>query len=316
MSTYDTTFIQNLKDIINTGTTCQSRAVWEDGTPANVTKMFGLVNRYNSKLENIPPIGTLRKFNALNCIDEMLWMWQKKSCNVHDLKSHIWDKWADDAGSIGKSYGFQIATQLRLAQHLEEIPKENETDEQKYRPVTALLDQIDYVRHELLFNPLSRRIVTDVYNIPDLAYMHLDPCVYSCVWNVTVAKDVTPDENGEVKEDNYRPVLNLIINQRSQDMIVANNWNIFQYWVLLNILAAEANMIPGEIVHVIADAHIYDKHMDIAKEMIEDYDNGLAKGDCTIKLNNFKNFYEVKLEDFEINGYEYVKDIKNIPVAV
>ena len=221
-SEFDKKFIENLKDIIENGTEYESRAVWEDGTHAKCIKKFGVVNRYNSDYSNKPPVGTLRKLAIKSCVDELLWIWQKKSNNIYDLKSHVWDQWADSNGSIGAAYGFQVASKLRKAMY----EHTNEDGSKTVHPM--YLDQTDYVLHELTFNPFSRRIITDLYSVGDTALMGLDPCCYSCTWNVT--------------EKDGKRYLNLLLNQRSQDMVVANNWNVFQYWVLQNLFALDANL--------------------------------------------------------------------------
>ena len=183
---YDDIFVENIKDILENGTKYTSRAVWEEGDttiPAKCIKLFGLVNRYNTNGENIPPIGRIRKFAIKNCIDEILWIWQKKSNNIHDLRSHIWDSWADENGSIGGAYGFQVGSKLRKAMHT------IEHDGYKTQH-TSYLDQTDFVIHELKYNPMSRRILTDLYSVDQTAIMGLDPCCYSCTWNVTYREQI------------------------------------------------------------------------------------------------------------------------------
>ena len=297
MTKYDEIFIDNLKDILENGSVYSSRAIWEDTKEhASCIKRFGVINRYNSDLQNNPPIGTIRKFPIKSCIDELLWIWQKKSNNIHDLKSHIWDSWADPNGSIGGAYGFQVRSKLRKASHEEESSdgtcKEN---------IQYFLDQTDFVIHELKYNPNSRRIITDLYSIDQTALMGLDPCCYSCTWNVTW-------KGG-------KPYLNLLINQRSQDMVVANNWNVFQYWILQNMFANECDMKVGELVHVIADAHIYDRHIPIAKHMIEISKETENFSDPKV-IFPIKRFYDYTVDDFTLKDYQYVENIKNIPVAV
>lgn len=298
MSTYDHIFVKNLKDILVNGTSYTSRAIWkEDNKQAKCIKLFGLINRYNRDLRNTPPIGTLRKFPIKNCIDELLWIWQKKSNNVKDLNSHIWDSWADENGSIGAAYGFQVRSKLRKASH-EIVYLSNEVKDKVQRQ-DVFLDQTDFVIHELKYNPMSRRIITDLYSVDQTNIMGLDPCCYSCTWNVTYLEE--------------KPYLNLLLNQRSQDMIVANNWNVFQYWILQNMFAKECKMNVGELVHVIADAHIYDRHIDIANELISLQDQ--AYPDPIITINS-KPFYHFTVDDFKLENYNYVTEIKNIPVAV
>lgn len=297
--TYDDIFVENIKDILDHGVEYQSRAVWEDDTevvPAKCIKLFGLVNRYNTDYQNQPPIGRIRKFPIKNCIDEILWIWQKKSNNIKDLHSHIWDSWADENGSIGAAYGFQVASKLRKVSHTEEKDGYNIGH-------NMFVDQTNFVIHELIYNPMSRRIVTDLLSVDQTAIMGFEPCCYSCTWNVT-----------EVDGEKY---LNLLLNQRSQDMIVANNWNVFQYWILQNMFAHVSGMKVGELVHVIADAHIYDRHIPIAKHMIDDLYPGVKDLPLPrVEINHKDSFYDYNLYDFELLNYQYMENITKIPVAV
>lgn len=300
MTKYDEIFVKNLVDILTNGSSYESRAIWEDeGTKANCIKRFGLINRYNSDFSNEPPIGTIRKFPIKNCIDELLWIWQKKSNNIKDLHSHIWDSWADPNGSIGAAYGFQVRSKLRIANHINEVENIDGIDFQE--SVKLILDQTDFVIHELRYNQDSRRIITDLYSIDQNGLMGLDPCCYSCTWNVT--------------HKNGKSYLNLLLNQRSQDMIVANNWNVFQYWILQNMFANECELEVGELVHVIADAHIYDRHVPIAEHMIEIAKDTENFSDPKIVIPK-KRFYEYTVDDFKLENYQYLENIKNIPVAV
>ena len=232
MSYADKVFIENCKDIIENGTWDKDQQVrphWADGTPAHTVKKFGIVNRYDLSKEF--PILTIRKTFFKSAVDEILWIWQKKSNNVKDLNSHIWDSWADETGSIGKAYGYQLAIKHKY--------KEGE------------FDQVDRVLFDLKNNPSSRRILTNIYNFEDLHAMHLYPCAYSMTFNVSGNK------------------LNGILNQRSNDMVVANNWNMVQYAVLLMMFAQVSNLEAGELVHVISDAHIYDRHIPALEKMFK-----------------------------------------------
>ena len=295
MTHYDRLFLKNIINILANGSKYESRAIWSDtGERASCMKVFALVNVYNSDYTNDPPIGTIRKFPIKNCIDELLWIWQKKSNNIHDLKSHVWDAWADPNGSIGAAYGFQVRSKLRKVEHEEYISGYNEVRQ-------YFFDQTDFVIHELKYNPNSRRIITDLYSIDQNGLMGLDPCCYSCTWNVTY-------------KDNM-PYLNLLLNQRSQDMIVANNWNVFQYWILQNMFANECGLQVGQLVHVIADAHIYDRHIPIAEEMIELANESEKFSDPKVIIPK-KGFYDYTVDDFKLENYHYVDNIKNIPVAV
>ena len=276
MSRADQIFIQNCQEILNEGvwdTNCKVRPHWEDGTPAHTIKKFGIVNRYN--LQEELPILTIRKTAFKNCLDEILWIWQKKSNNVHDLHSHIWDAWADETGSIGKAYGYQLAKKS--------IYPEGE------------FDQVDRVLFDLKNNPHSRRIMTNIYNFEDLHEMHLYPCAYSMTFNVSGDK------------------LNGILNQRSNDMLTANNWNVLQYSLLLMMFAQVSGLKPGILLHVISDAHIYDRHIDIVKEVIAKPEHPAPK---LIINPNIKNFYDFKVEDFELVDYEFETLDKKIPVAI
>ena len=231
MSYADQVFRANCLDILQNGVRDDDLTVrphWEDGTPAHTIKKFGLVNRYDLQKEF--PILTLRRTYLKSAVDELLWIWQKKSNNVHDLSSHIWDAWADETGSIGKAYGYQLGV--------------------KHRYKEGMFDQVDRVLYDLKHNPASRRILTNLYNFEDLHEMHLYPCAYSMTFNVS---------NG---------TLNAILNQRSQDMLAANNWNVCQYAVLVHMLAQVSGLKAGELVHVIADAHIYDRHIPIIEKML------------------------------------------------
>lgn len=261
-----------------------------------------MVNTYDlSKPEELP-VGTLRKLNYKNAIDEVLWIWQKKSNNINDLNSHIWDSWADPRGSIGAAYGFQIKTKLRKAM-TDIVPSDDKT---MTVCTPEFLDQTDYVIHELIHNKYSRRILTDLYSVDQTNIMGLDPCCYGCTWNVT------PDENGVER-------LNLLLNQRSQDMIVANNWNVFQYSILLMMFAYTCGLKPGKLIHVIADAHIYDRHIEIAKELLEKEgcDVPLLRIDLSDKKQlDPETFYKFKVDDFDLLDYRYNTRIKKIPVAV
>lgn len=302
MTEYDKIFVQNIKDILQNGSEYTSRAIWsDDWAKAKCLKRFSIVNRYNSDFSNKPPIGTIRKFPIKNCIDELLWIWQKKSNNIKDLKSHVWDSWADPNGSIGAAYGFQVKSKLRKVSHTDEVM--GNTEGVHHQEVTTyFLDQTDFVIHELKYNTDSRRIITDLYSIDQNGLMGLDPCCYSCTWNVTY-KD-------------GKPYLNLLLNQRSQDMIVANNWNVFQYWILQNMFANECGWLEvGELVHVIADAHIYDRHIPIAEHMIEIAKDTENFSDPKVIIPN-KGFYEYTVDDFKLENYQYAENIKDIPVAV
>ena len=276
MSRADEIFVQNMKDILENGfwdTDLDVRPHWEDGTKAHTVKKFGIVNRYN--LQEELPILTIRKTAFRSCIDELLWIWQKKSNNIHDLRSHIWDSWADETGSIGKAYGYQLAKKS--------IYPEGE------------FDQVDRVLYDLKHNPQSRRIMTNIYNFEDLHEMNLYPCAYSMTFNVS----------GDT--------LNGILNQRSNDMLTANNWNVLQYAVLLMMLAQVSGLKAGTLVHVIADAHIYDRHVELVKEVIAKPQHPAP----ILKIDpNVKNFYDFTLDSFELVGYEYEELGKKIPVAI
>ena len=276
MSRADDIFLANMKDIIDNGTWDTNLTVrphWEDGTPAHTIKKFCIVNRYDLSKEF--PIITVRKTAFKSCIDEILWIWQKKSNNVHDLHSHIWDSWADESGSIGKAYGYQLGVKHKY--------KEGE------------FDQVDRVLFDLKNNPASRRIMTNIYVHADLNEMHLYPCAYSMTFHVTGNK------------------LNAILNQRSNDMLTANNWNVVQYSVLLMMFAQVSGLEPGELVHVIADAHIYDRHIPLVEEMMK---NPRYPAPKFIMNKDIKNFYDFTVDDFALEGYEYSTLGKKIEVAI
>ena len=282
MSLADKIFVDMCKDIIENGTSTEGekvRPVWPDGTSAYTIKKFGVVNRYDLSKEF--PALTLRKTAIKTCVDEMLWIWQKKSNNINDLKGHIWDEWADETGSIGKAYGYQMGV--------------------KHQYKEGLMDQVDRVIYDLKNNPFSRRIMTNIYVHQDLSEMHLYPCAYSMTFNVT-------QKPGEEKL-----VLNAILNQRSQDVLAANNWNVCQYAVLVHMLAQVCNMQVGELVHVIADAHIYDRHVEIVKELIEREQHPAPKFWINPEI---KDFYDFTPDDIKLIDYVTGEQIKDIPIAI
>lgn len=276
MSYADLVFKENCRDIIENGFSDRDFAVrphWADGTPAHTIKKFGVVNRYDLSKEF--PIMTLRKVYFKSSIDELLWIWQKKSNDIHDLKSHIWDSWADENGSIGKAYGYQLGV--------------------KHKYSEGEFDQVDRMLYDLKHNPTSRRIMSNIFNHHDLNEMGLYPCAYSVTLNVTGNK------------------LNMILNQRSQDMLVANNWNVCQYAILLHMFAQVSGFEAGELVHVIADAHIYDRHVDAVKRIIE-----LEPYDAPKLWINpeVKNFYDFTIDDFKLIGYKFHEFNEKIEVAI
>lgn len=276
MSLADQIFIETCRNILDNGISDENlevRPKWLDGTPAHTIKKFCIVNRYDLAKEF--PIITLRRTAFKSAIDEILWIWQKKSNNVHDLNSHIWDSWADETGSIGKAYGYQLGKKS--------VYPEGE------------FDQVDRVLYDLKHNPQSRRILTNIYNFEDLHEMHLYPCAYSMTFNVTGNK------------------LNGILNQRSQDTLTANNWNVVQYAVLLHMFAQVSGLEAGEFVHVISDAHIYDRHIPIVEEILKNPQYPAP----TFKMNkDVKNFYDFTVNDFELENYQYTKLDKKIEVAI
>jgi thymidylate synthase len=275
MSYADDIFIKMCQEIIEDGFSSEGtkvRPVWDDGAMAHTVKRFGLVNRYDLSQEF--PIMTLRPTAFKSCIDEILWIWQKKSNNIHELKSKIWDAWADESGSIGKAYGYQLGV--------------------KHQYKEGLFDQVDRVLYDLKNAPYSRRIMTNIYVHQDLHEMNLYPCAYSMTFNVTGNK------------------LNAILNQRSNDVLVANNWNVVQYAILVHMIAMVSHLEVGELVHVIADAHIYDRHIPIVKDMIQRPTYPAPEFRINRKV---EDFYDFKVEDFELIDYQKNPQIKNIPVA-
>ena len=282
MSYADKVFVAMCQDILENGTSTEGELVrphWEDGTSAYTIKKFGVVNRYDLSKE-FPAI-TLRKTYIKSATDELLWIWQKKSNNIHDLKSHVWDEWADEDGSIGKAYGYQLGV--------------------KHQYKEGMMDQVDRVIYDLKHTPFSRRILTNIYVHQDLHEMNLYPCAYSMTFNVTQ------------KKGDDRLTLNGILNQRSQDVLAANNWNVCQYAVLMHMLAQVCDMRVGELVHVIAYAHIYDRHVPIVKELIERPQYDAPK----FWLNpDIKDFYQFTTDDIKITDYVTGEQIKDIPIAV
>ena len=282
MSKADRIFIDMCSDIIENGTTTEGekvRPTWKDGTSAYTIKKFGVCNRYDLR-EEFPAL-TLRRTALKSAMDEVLWIYQKKSNNVNDLNSHIWDSWADESGSIGKAYGYQVGQVSHYAD--------------------GDYDQMDRVLKDLKENPFSRRIMTNLYTFADLSEMNLYPCAFNAIYNVT-------QEPGKDK-----PTLNLLLVQRSQDILAANNWNVCQYAILLMMVAQVSGMEAGELVHMIADAHIYDRHVDIVKELISRPTFDAPK----VSLNpNVTNFYDFTTDDLIVEDYQHGPQIKNIPIAV
>ena len=281
MSYADTVFIDMVRDILDNGCSTEGEKVrphWEDGTSAYTIKKFGVVNRYDLRKEF--PIITLRKTALKSATDELLWIWQKKSNNVNELSSHIWDEWADETGSIGKAYGYQMGV--------------------KHQYKEGMMDQVDRVIFDLKNNPFSRRIMTNIYVHQDLHEMNLYPCAYSMTFNVTQRK-------GEDKL-----TLNAILNQRSQDVLTANNWNVVQYAVLVHMLAQCCDMYVGEFMHVIADAHIYDRHIPLVEELIK---RPVFDAPKFFMNPDIKDFYKFTKDDVWVEGYQYGEQI-SIPVAI
>ena len=276
MSRADEIFIANCKDILENGvwdTDLNVRPKWDDGESAHTVKKFGIVNRYDLSEEF--PILTVRRTFWKSAIDELLWIWQKKSNNVHELRSHVWDAWADETGSIGKAYGYQLGV--------------------KHRYPEGNMDQVDRVLFDLKNNPASRRIMTNIYNHADLSEMALYPCAYSMTFNVSGNK------------------LNAILNQRSQDMLTANNWNVVQYAALTCMMAQVSGLEPGEFIHVIADAHIYDRHIPLVEEIIANEPKAAPEFIIDPAVDDF---YKFTVDSFKMKNYEHSDFNKKIPVAV
>lgn len=276
MSYVDSVFIDNCRDILKNGFSTENekvRPVWEDGTPAYTIKKFCVVNRYDLSKEF--PILTLRYTNWKAAIDEILWIWQKKSNKISDLNSHIWDSWMGDDGTIGKAYGYQLGI--------------------KHQYKEGKFDQVDRVIFDLKNNPSSRRILTNIYNFEDLHEMNLYPCAYSMTFNVVDGK------------------LNAILNQRSQDTLAANNWNVVQYAVLVHMFAQVSGLQVGELVHVIADMHIYDRHIPLIEEIINRKPLEAPKFEINKEINNF---YDFTVDDFKLVDYKHGASIGKVPIAI
>ena len=275
MSYADQVFIANVKDIMENGvwdTDLPVRPRWDDGTPAHTVKKFGIVNRYDLSKEF--PILTIRRTAMKSAADELLWIWQKKSNKISELGSHIWDQWADENGTIGKAYGYQLGI--------------------KHKYKEGMFDQVDRVLYDLKYNKSSRRILTNIYNHADLSEMALYPCAYSMTFNVSGNR------------------LCAILNQRSNDMLTANNWNVAQYALLVMMFAQVSDLVPGEFIHVIADAHLYDRHIPLTEEVINNKQYPAPK---LILDPDIKNFYDFTKNSFVLENYQYSEFNKKIPVA-
>ena len=282
MAYADEVFIKMCRDILSSGQDTTGEKVrphWEDGTPAYTIKKFGVCNRYDLKKEF--PALTLRRTAVKTATEEILWIWQRKSNNIHDLDAHIWDEWADADGSIGKAYGYQMGI--------------------KHQYKEGMFDMVDRVLFDLKNNPYSRRIMTNIYNFQDLHEMNLYPCAYSMTFNCT-----KNNETGKL-------VLNAVLNQRSNDVLAANNWNVVQYAVLMHMMAQVSDMEVGELVHMIADAHIYDRHVPIIKELISRETHPAPKFELNPEI---KNFYDFTKDDVTVTDYVTGEQIKNIPIAI
>lgn len=311
MSYADKIFKSMCEDILTNGTSTEGqevRPIWPDtGEKAYTIKKFGVVNRYDLRKE-FPAI-TFRKTAIKSAADEILWIFQKKSNNINDLNSHIWDEWADEEGSIGKAYGYQIGKMYHHhnEQSIAHVSKEffgfcsaGVSFDAETKALKIFLDQMDSVLYDLKHTPFSRRIMTSMWNFDDLHAMNLQPCCWSCTFNVT-------DEGGD------KLVLNMILNQRSSDVLTANNWNVVQYSILLMMIAQVSNMVPGELIHVISDAHIYDRHVDIVKDLITREEHPAPK----VTLNpDITDFYKFKTSDITVENYITGPQVKDIPVAV
>ena len=276
MSRADRLYIETCRRILTDGVSDEGLPVrprWQDGTPAHTKRLFGVVNRYDLREEF--PIMTLRRTYFRSCVDELLWIWQKKSNNVHDLKSRIWDSWADETGSIGKAYGYQLG--------------------KKYRFPEGENDQVDHVLYALRHDPASRRILTNLYNFEELSEMALAPCAYSMTFQVSGS------------------TLNAILNQLSQDMLTANNWNVVQYAVLVHMFAQVSGLVAGELVHVIADCHIYDRHIPTVERLLEREPLPAPEFYVNPKIDDF---YAFTPEDFSLKNYRYHDFSEKIPVAI
>lgn len=334
MSYADLVFKNMCQDILENGTDTRGEKVrphWPDGTAAYTIKIFGVCNRYDLRKEF--PALTLRKTALKSAMDEILWIWQKKSNNVHDLNSHIWDSWADEDGSIGSAYGYQFTRVHaykditverlnkafpdgvlqnggggRFARFVSFSDDENIFVKERYAVQLPAgdgflwhMNQVNRVIYDLKNNPFSRRIMTSLYNFNDLHEMALYPCAYSMTFNVTQDKD------------SGRLILNAILNQRSNDILAAGNWNVCQYALLVMMIAQVCDMIPGELVHMIADAHIYDRHIDIIKELLKREPLPAP----VVRLNpDVKNFYDFTVDDLIVKNYQAHPQIKDIPVAI
>ncbi len=275
MSYADDIFIQNCRDILENGVSDAEFVVrphWEDGAPAHTIRKFGVVNRYDLSREF--PLLTLRRTYYRSAIEEILWIYQKKSNNVRDLSTHIWDAWADENGSIGKAYGYQMSV--------------------KHQYPEGEFDQVDKALYDLRHTPASRRIILNMYNHADLNEMALAPCAYSLTLNVSGGK------------------LNAILNQRSQDMLTASNWNVCQYAALVTMFAKASGLAPGELVHVIADAHIYDRHIGIVKRLIEQEPYPAP----IMRVEDITDFYAFTKNSFTAEDYRYHEFTDKIPVAI
>ena len=300
MSLADKYFKEAANKILTEGYSDESMQVrphWEDGTPAHTIKTFCYVCRYDLSKEF--PILTLRRQAFKTMIKELLWMWQMKSNNINDVDFHIWDQWADENGSIGKTYSYQLAQKyghhkIKEGEDLSSYPSaEIGNDGWVY------LDQVDGVLYDLKNNPASRRIITNMWQIKDLKDMNLAPCVYETLW------DITPDGK-----------LNMTLIQRSGDMCAAaapGGFDTIEYATLLYLMAHVCGYKPGEFVHIVNNLHIYDRHIDIIKKVCNNPEYDAPK----LWINTDKtDFYDFTIDDFKLIDYQSTKLEEKIEVAI
>ena len=228
MSYADKLFIDMCSDIIENGYSTEGEKVrpkWPDGTYAYTIKKFGVVNRYDLSKE-FPAI-TLRKTYIRSAIDEILWIWQKKSNNVHDLNSHIWDEWADANGDLGPIYGVQW--------------RHWKTSDGGY------IDQISNLIHQIKTNPDSRRLVVSAWNVGEIDKMALPPCHMFFQFYVAQGK------------------LSCQLYQRSCDIFLGVPFNIASYSLLTHMIAQQCDLDVGDFIWTGGDCHIYNNHFEQVK---------------------------------------------------
>ena len=280
MSYADTLFKQEINEILTNGFNDKDypvRPKWPDGTPAHTIKTFCAVRRYDLSKEF--PILTLRQQAFKGVVRELLWMWQKKSNVVDELgpSASIWRAWEWPDGTIGKTYGYQLGKKSDYGY--------------------GEFDQVDNLLYLLKNKPMDRRMIVTMWCPQDLKEMALPPCVYESIWDVS---------NGK---------LNCTLIQRSGDVLAAassGGWDTMEYAILVHMIAQVCGYQVGELVHIVHNLHIYDRHVEAVKEVMQNPEYPAP----TLWINpDVKDFYAFTEDDFKLIDYQATKLSTKFEVA-